>query len=163
MYQITNRKEAIKEIQEALFKLGYGESHLVAIDGIWGENTKCAVLHFQRENDLLVTGVVDFETFTKLMERSNENIQKINPSPFPLKEGDVNGRVEHLHALLNILFSEHQKEHISYLEGSLFNEKTKQFVNHFLRRIGDMPNGEITAHQFERLKKECDFILLPYK
>ena len=50
MYQINNRKEAIKEIQTALFKLGYGETHLVAIDGIWGENTRCAILHFQREN-----------------------------------------------------------------------------------------------------------------
>ena len=163
MYEITNRKEAIKVIQEALFKLGYGESHLVSIDGIWGENTRCAVLHFQRENDLLVTGVVDFETFAKLMERSNEKVQKVNMSPFPLKEGDANGRVEHLHALLNILFSEHQKEHISYLKGSLFSEKTKQFVSRFKNRIGDTPNGEITAHQFERLQRECDCILLMHK
>ena len=159
MYQINNRKEAIKEIQTALFKLGYGETHLVAIDGIWGENTRCAILHFQRENKLLVTGIVDYETFTELMKNTQENKKMINPNPFPLKEGDENGLINQLHALLNIIMSEHQNEHIICLGGSLFNECTKGCVNLFLARIGDEQNGEMSAHQFERLKRECNSII----
>ncbi len=159
MYHISNKQEPIKEVQIALFALGYGESHLVPIDGIFGENTRNAILHFQQENGLIPSGVVDYETFIQLKNKKIEVEKGANIFPFPLKEGDNNEKVAHLHAALNILFTENNNGN-NPLTGTLFDSQTKKYVNLFLLRIGAVENGEITMAQYERLQKEGDISLL---
>lgn len=154
MYQIVDEKEAIKEVQYWLVILGYGETHLVSIDGIYGAYTKQAVAHFQEKHKLNVTGVVDLETFEIL---KNESIKMEESEkevfPFPIVQGDENEMIEHLHSGLNIIFSENESGH-SPLTGRKYTEKTLKYVNMFLSRIGDIENGEITRKQFIRLLRE---------
>ncbi len=52
-------------------------------DGIFGEETERAVIAFQVQNGLLPNGVVDYDTWTKLMEAANEYVIK-NAEPFPI-------------------------------------------------------------------------------
>jgi Putative peptidoglycan binding domain len=51
------------QVQERLKKLGYYEGE---VDGANGPKTKAAVAHFQRDNNLKVTGVVDQHTDSAL-------------------------------------------------------------------------------------------------
>jgi Putative peptidoglycan binding domain len=51
------------QVQERLKKLGYYEGE---VDGANGPKTKAAVAHFQRDNNLKVTGAVDQHTDSAL-------------------------------------------------------------------------------------------------
>lgn len=41
----------------------------VIIDGIWGESSNSAILEFQKDNNLVVDGIVGTKTWAKLLER----------------------------------------------------------------------------------------------
>ena len=75
----------IRQIQRALRILHKnGEDiPLVYEDGIFGEETEKAVLVFQRQNNLPANGIVDYDTWVRLMESANEYIRK-NAEPFPI-------------------------------------------------------------------------------
>ena len=52
----------VSKLQVALFKLGYR----VAVDGVFGEHTKSAVVHFQNGRRLIADGVVGSLTWDAL-------------------------------------------------------------------------------------------------
>ena len=54
---------AVKELQEALNRHGYG----LAVDGIFGEKTKAAVRSYQKKNGLKLDGIAGEETWGSLM------------------------------------------------------------------------------------------------
>ena len=157
MYRIDDKREYVKEIQLALNLLGYGDSHLVPIDGVYGENTKLAVLHFQEKNQIPTTGYINYETHLTLMKQ-RDSIAEEN-SFFPIKMGDKNERVRQVHSGLNTVFSGNQNGQIP-IEGDLFTEQTSEYVNLFLARIGEEPNGQMNYEQFERLMLESEISLL---
>lgn len=67
MFDITNA-DAVKELQKYLLEVSYathGYPHL-AIDGIFGEETRRGVSLFQRRNRLPVTGIVNRRTWQTL-------------------------------------------------------------------------------------------------
>ena len=52
----------VKAVQNALNKLGYGNSGTNGLDGIFGVNTRAAVYNFQKANGLVVDGIVGVKT-----------------------------------------------------------------------------------------------------
>ncbi len=58
-----DRKSQVVEVQKRLQKLGYYDG---AIDGIYGEGMKAALLNFKRENNLPVDHYVDWATYEAL-------------------------------------------------------------------------------------------------
>lgn len=56
--------ERIRQVQQALNDNGSGND--IAVDGVWGPNTRRALLQFQRDNDLRATGRLDDRTVTAL-------------------------------------------------------------------------------------------------
>lgn len=52
----------VKAVQNALNKLGYGNSGTTGLDGIFGVNTRQAVYNFQKANGLVVDGIVGVKT-----------------------------------------------------------------------------------------------------
>ena len=52
-------------------------------DGIFGPETVRGVIAFQTQNGLLANGIVDYETWVRLMEKANDYVRK-NAEPFPI-------------------------------------------------------------------------------
>lgn len=62
--QIGDNNATVREIQISLVD----KKHEIAIDGIFKEETKQAVMAFQKKKKLPETGIVDIDTFLKLMK-----------------------------------------------------------------------------------------------
>ena len=75
----------IRQIQRALRILHKNGDDIPIIyeDGIFGEETKRAVIAFQAQKSLDPTGTVDYGTWVLLMEKANEYIEKA-AEPFPI-------------------------------------------------------------------------------
>ena len=75
----------IRQIQRALRILHKNMEDIPPVfeDGIFGEETERAIVAFQSQNNLEPSGIVDYETWVKLMEAANEYIRK-NAEPFPI-------------------------------------------------------------------------------
>ena len=58
-----SRGETVKKIQQKLKRWGY---YTGAVDGIFGANTRKAVVYFQRKNGLVADGIVGAKTFQAL-------------------------------------------------------------------------------------------------
>jgi peptidoglycan hydrolase-like protein with peptidoglycan-binding domain len=58
--------EQIRKVQRALVQQGYD----IEVDGIWGPNTRHAVVEFQQHNRLQATGQLDQKTFASLTSSS---------------------------------------------------------------------------------------------
>lgn len=75
--KLGSHGEDVVLVQRALIKLGYAVAH----DGIFGSNTKKAVLQFQAANDLTPDGIVGKNTYAALTETNTEpknNIKWLN-------------------------------------------------------------------------------------
>ncbi len=75
----------IRQLQRALRILHKNGEDIPIVyeDGVFDENTKRAVTAFQALYGLPATGIVDYETWTLLMEQANEYVRK-NREPFPI-------------------------------------------------------------------------------
>lgn len=75
----------IRQIQRALRILHKNGEDIPIVyeDGVFGPETERGVVSFQEQNGLLPTGIVDYETWVKLMEKANEYIRK-NAEPLPI-------------------------------------------------------------------------------
>jgi N-acetylmuramoyl-L-alanine amidase len=65
--QEGDRGERVEELQRNLLSLGYSLDNY-GVDGIFGEETKRAVIQFQRDNNILTNGVVGPATQLKIQE-----------------------------------------------------------------------------------------------
>ena len=75
----------IRQIQRALRILHKNGENIPVVyeDGIFGPETERGVIAFQKQNGLEPSGIVDYETWVRLMEKANEYIKK-NAEPFPI-------------------------------------------------------------------------------
>ena len=64
MYRIDDRQTAIMQVQKFLMALT--EDIFIAPSGVFDDNTRLAVIVFQKKFGLEDTGVVDFATFELL-------------------------------------------------------------------------------------------------
>jgi len=60
--KVGTKGDTVAAIQEDLKKLGYN----VKVDGIFGEQTKATVIKFQKDNGLVVDGIVGNQTLTEI-------------------------------------------------------------------------------------------------
>lgn len=63
----------VSEVQRRLKKWGYYSG---SIDGIYGENTRKAVINFQKKNGLTADGVVGLATYAALGMNDSYNVLK---------------------------------------------------------------------------------------
>lgn len=88
--QWGSRGDDVKVVQQRLCDLGY---YHLAIDGIVGAGTRAATMAFQRDNGLVVDGIVGPNTYAKL------GIGQTTPTPAP--NPAQGGRAVSLHIGLN--------------------------------------------------------------
>ena len=113
MYQQTDKKSAIKEIQKYLYVLSdrkYTEIPRIPIDGIFDKETEAAVIKFQEIKLLSKSGIVDYETFTALYDDYLGVVEDVytadyifGDGSFPLSENDQSEDVRALHIMINEL------------------------------------------------------------
>ena len=107
----------IEEIQEFLraYEIQQTGTSSVPVDGIFDSMTTAATKNFQRQNGLSETGVVDRETFAKMVKINNRlfnrQVLTVPIHTFPLqsgyimRQGDRNNTVFFLNIMLNYIAS----------------------------------------------------------
>ena len=102
MYDISNKRDAIRQLQEFLLEIAYTDNRIpkVALDGIYSERTAEAVLRFQNREGLQPSGVVDYLTWNAiaaegmlLRRRRRERSDYSMPTSLPLSIGSVGHHV----------------------------------------------------------------------
>ena len=112
MYRANDKSAAVKEIKKYLYALNqslYPSIRRTTIDGFFDDETRNAVIDFQKIMGINPTGIVNLETFNALYaeylratDESNEN--SINQSfGIPIAIGDMTEDVRVLHVLINKL------------------------------------------------------------
>ena len=112
MYTINDTKAAILEVQRFLLAVSQIEKSIpnISVDGFYDEETKAAVIQFQRLHSLPETGKVDKSTFDilffeyqKIIDRTEHINAVYGNDEFPLSLGSSGENVLILHALLSQL------------------------------------------------------------
>ncbi len=85
-YTTQDFKTHIKNLQQLLNTQNYVNENpiVLAIDGIYGENTTNAVKQFERNNNFPITGQMDFERYQTLVNSLDENVLMSNTNQNPL-------------------------------------------------------------------------------
>lgn len=158
MYDITNRKEVVREIKRYLYLVSehlYPEIGRNTIDGIYDRATAESVKKYQTKMMLPVTGEVDYETFTLLFRdfdsvrtKLNEDGYLLTDAGFPISLGDMSEDVRIIHALIGEL-REVFRELYDVGVGSYYSRRTVESVK-MLRKIFGFRDGEHVDEQLYR-------------
>ena len=79
MYNMNNKKDAVREIQKYLLEISESDNSgisRISVDGVFGDETKKAVCEFQSEQGLPPTGIVDRLTYDALYAAYKEALMK---------------------------------------------------------------------------------------
>ena len=79
--KIGDKTQEVKKIQTVLKNKGYYQA---AIDGIFGEKTKAAVIKFQKDNNLVQDGIVGSKTLKALGIQESKNSGKFSDAEINL-------------------------------------------------------------------------------
>ena len=164
MYKQENTAAAIERIQSYLYEISKNGriADMTVIDGIYGEQTRTAVIEFQRKSGLEASGIVDFETFEALRD-SAALYKKQNAHPthlyaktgYPLRFGMSGADIDTLHALLRSI-GEYRRELPPIPRTPYYSHETENAVR-FMQRVFLMEeSGIVTAELFERLERDLD-------
>lgn len=152
MYRINNRSEAIKRVQQYL-SLVDERDVFVAPTGVFDDNTRLAVVDFQRINNLSPTGEVDRLTFEALFSQYRLAVEKnkLNNSvgsflSFPVLPGEMSGGMNHINRSMARLLDYYGITH-RLRESSFYSDESAKAVK-ALRRIYLLPDLELIDEVF---------------
>ncbi|MBR2431666.1 MAG: peptidoglycan-binding protein, partial [Clostridia bacterium] len=96
MYDINDKKAAVRNVQSMLSELGYYRSF---INGFYDVNTSGAVKRFQKEEGLDANGIVNAETLS-LLHKRNSAIRVGIKNTFPITKETNSTTVREINALM---------------------------------------------------------------
>ena len=141
----NSNRLAIENLQRYLRQLALFEKNIpmVAIDGIFAQETRDAVAAFQHSAGLAETGTVDYSTWTQLFEAYMESVlrheepQGLSPFPrFPIGYSVGSGNRQFLVEIIQYILNELSTEMVDIprnAQGGLFDEDTEQGIRTFQR------------------------------
>src|SRR4030065_2153997 len=138
--------EKVTDLQRRLKLLGY-KLGVTDIDGIFGIETENAVRKFQQDRGLLVTGIIDQETWQELVDAGYKIGERMLYLKYPPFRGDD---VRILQVWLKTL------GFYPYDENGIFSEKTQQALVDFQKDMNiadDGIAGEETIQSLKGLKR----------
>ena len=163
MTEFSTKSTAVENLQRYLRWLSLLESNIppVAIDGIYGEETKDAVNAFQKAYGLEVTGIVDYATWTALFEAYLASLLEYQTpkgfSPFPrfpkgyaVGLGNRQFLVEVIQFMLNELSVE-MDDIPRNAQSGLYDEDTETGVRAFQRAHLLMQTGKVDRATWDAL------------
>ncbi len=169
MYFTGDEKAAVKEIQQYLLSYYYfidSDIDRVAVDGIYGEETKNSVIKYQKIKGLQESGKVDLSTFNSLRndyiiaeEKNKADKSILSKKTFPLKSGNIGKDV----LILNLHLSELREKYNDIMrvkKDIFFSSETENAVRDMQRIFLIEENGIVDAVLFERLEREVEAIYL---
>ena len=156
-----NERNAICDIQKKLREMSYhdGDIPSVAIDGIYGEETRKAVVEFQKKYGLEPNGGVDRTTHDLLKEKYRETLETygypekvsvfpLNPENFVLKKGDMTFAT----TVLQYMLAESADAPFCLAEISgVYDDATEAAVSKFQNCIGLDETGEVDRRTWNKL------------
>jgi N-acetylmuramoyl-L-alanine amidase len=146
--KIGDKGSFVKEVQEYLIRAGFPLPKY-GTDGIFGEETKRAVMAFQKRHGLHIDGLVGRETLTKLEEvvkskRHNEEFPLPNKV---LKRGDTGEDVKMVQRALK-----HLNFDPKYIDG-IYGKKTEDAVRRFQSMYAALKNDGIYGPNTRKFMK----------
>lgn len=136
-----SRGEEVVDVQRKLATLGYSLGS-TGLDGIFAEETECAVKRFQRDRGLPVSGEVDEGTWRELVEAT----YKLGDRPLYLRTPFLRGEdVRKLQSWLNTLGF-----NTGAVDG-IFGPLTERAVREFQRNIGLPSDGIVGDSSLDAL------------
>ena len=107
MYRINDKAEAVRQVQ--IYLNGINDAFVMP-SGVYDENTRIAVIGYQRSHGLEPTGTVDRATFDSIYKDYVSAYQSKrlygtagSLISFPIREGDMSSEIIHLNRTLETL------------------------------------------------------------
>ena len=165
MFELLDNPSAIREVQKFLYEISDKVDNRVgrvAIDGIYGKETKDAVTSFQDIYKLKKTGEVDRATFDKMFSVYKDSLSKrefkdfiITQKGFPFKQGDQNDDVLVINLILNEL--KRTFPNITSVEkSSYYSYETANAVRDLQKIIRFLESGEVDENFYRRMQEELN-------
>lgn len=133
-----SRGTLVSQIQTRLKELGY---YTIRVDGIFGVGTQSAVRAFQRNNGLSVTGIVNSEVYTAIMDANAIGAGSASSADYvELRRGNRGSAVVRLQARLQAL------GYYTISVDGIYGSGTQTAVRRFQRRNGITANGVATVY-----------------
>ncbi len=164
MYDISEKREAIRELQGLLLELSYTDPRLlgVAVDGDYSNRTAEAVLTFQHHYGIDESGVVDLVTWEAISERALRakrrrlaNAGLALPSGLPLAIGSVGHPVLVLQSALGELGNIYTELPRIAATGS-YRDGTAYAVSLLQRKYGLSETGVTDDETWMRIMRDRD-------
>ena len=155
---MTEKQRAIYEAQGYLRNISrtFGEIPLLIPYGIYGEDTEKTVLAFQQKGGLEETGIINYETWTAIVNENEEAVFLnsetvfIDKDKLPLRRGDKDDAVYHLKTMLRYLGGKHGNFELLEVSDE-FDAETEKSVRQWQRVIRTEETGEVDRLTWERL------------
>ncbi len=157
MYQAYDTYSAITEVQEYL-SVVTDEKIPIQKVGVYDENTRLAVMDFQRRSNIPQSGIVDKTTFDALYaeyekEMLKSEVNKMSDSTFPIQEGSSGEEVRSLNIKMKEILEYHGLTHNIRPSSYFSDESTKAAIE--LRGIFSLDEKEhIDEGLYYRIENE---------
>lgn len=146
-------EEEIRQIQMMLREISFFDERIERIipDGIYGEQTANSVRSFQRNNNLYETGVVDNDTWDRIVEvydktiednKRNVLVQVIDEGAIPIIVGDSSVSLYVIQAMI-LALSEYFDNIEAIKVTGIFDAPTQSEVEKLQIISGITPNAQI--------------------
>ena len=162
-------RDAILNTQKYLRYLSYHDdgSPPVPIDGIWDTATQNALMQFQMQNGLAVTGTVDPKTWELLKLRYDQAVALNSPparidvfprmpKDFILVQGDRGFVVDAVQFMLSEL--EQLYTFGSFAPSGIYDEPTARLVAFFQGKNGISPTGRVDRETWDAMAVQYNLL-----
>lgn len=150
---MSDVNKPIRNIQRALRRLAKADADLydVVPDGVYGEQTRAAVLKFQGKYGIAATGEIDYETFDKITKEYDSVLETytegktlaVFPSPyFTVKVGDENEIVLVIQAVIKGLSNRFSNINPAAVSG-IYDSATAEAIKE-IQRVSNISQTGVT-------------------
>ena len=159
MYDVSDRKNAVKALQKCLLELSHVIPELPshAVDGVFSETTRDDVMIFQTHAGLPCTGTVDADTWAAIKREYDGAVERREceaglpfPMPFPLALGARGTPVTLLQAVIGDLCDVYRSIPVPGVTGR-YGSPTAYAVGLLQRRYGLPETGIVDAVTWRRI------------
>lgn len=165
-------KDAIKNIQRYLRQLSFHDDGInpVPIDGIWADQTRRALIQFQRSQGIPATGTVDNNTWAILKQKYDESVALNSPPlkldlfprniygvEYEMAVGEIGFLVEAVQYLLGELARLYSFP--EYTPSGIYDEETASLVREFQKRNGIEATGKVGRETWDAMVAQHNLLL----